>query len=120
LRSSVVISERDRFRGVAPSSDVGAGRDLAGVLEVVDEGGDGEDSVGWHGCDDRRVRLEALREEESRMAITLRSLRGSLLKEVKEEREEIQRKKPREGGLRRRRTYVVVSEEECCHVDIAN
>lgn len=69
---------------------------------------DGEDSEGWHGCDDRRARLEALSVEESRMAMIL----SSLLKEMKEEREEIQRKKAREGGLRSRRTYVVVSEEE--------
>lgn len=73
MRSSVVMSERDRFRGAAPSSDVGAGRDLAGGLEVVDEGDDGVDSDGWHGCDDRRARLEALRVEESRLAISLES-----------------------------------------------
>ena len=74
MRSSAVISVRDRFRGAAPSSlDVGAGRDLAGGLEVVDEGGDdGEDSGGWHGCDDGRARLEALTEVESTIAITLR------------------------------------------------
>jgi hypothetical protein len=67
---------RDRFRGAAPSSeDVGAGRDLAGGLEVVDErGDDGDDSGGWHGCDDSRARLEALSVEET--AITLGSLRG--------------------------------------------
>ena len=75
MRSSVVKSERDRFRGAAPSSDVGAGRDLAGGLEEVDEGGDdGVDSDGWHGCDDRRARLEALRVEESWIAIALESL----------------------------------------------
>ena len=64
---------RDRFRGAAPSSlDVGAGRDFAGGLEVVDEeGDDGEDSDGWHGCDDGRARLEALTEVESTIAITL-------------------------------------------------
>ena len=72
MRSSGVISERDRFRGAAPSSlDVGAGRDLAGGLEVVDEeGGDGDDSGDWHG-DDGRARLEALTEVESTLSMTL-------------------------------------------------
>ena len=64
---------RDRFRGAGLSSlDVGAGRDLAGGLEVVDEGGDdGEDSDGWHGCEDGRARLGALMEVESTITITL-------------------------------------------------
>lgn len=75
MRSSVLISERDRFRGAASSSlDVGAGRDLAGGLEVEDEEGDGDDSGGWHG-DDGRARSETLTEVEteieSTVAITL-------------------------------------------------
>lgn len=62
---------RDRFRGAASSSlDVGAGRDLAGGLEEVDEGGDGGEG-GWHGSDDGRARLEALIVVESTIAITL-------------------------------------------------
>jgi hypothetical protein len=42
LRSSAVMSDRDRFRGAAPSGlDVGAGRDFAAGLEAVVEGRDG-------------------------------------------------------------------------------
>jgi len=58
--------------------DVGAGRDLAGGLEVVDEGGgDGDDSEGWYAGDDGRARLEELIEVESTIAITLGSVCGS-------------------------------------------
>lgn len=67
MRSSVVISERDRFRGAASSLDVGAGR----LEEVDEEGDDGDDSGCWYDGDDGRARLEELTEVESTIAITL-------------------------------------------------
>ena len=49
LRSSVVISDRERFRGAAPSSlEVGAGRDFAGGLVVVVGGRDDVEDSGEH------------------------------------------------------------------------
>jgi hypothetical protein len=104
------MSVRDRFRGAAPSSlDVGAGRDLAGGLEEVDEDeGEDDGEGGWHGSDDRRARLEALTGVESTIAITL----GVYVVVEKRRKEEIRRKCTGRGWLRRRRTYVVAVSEE--------
>jgi len=63
LRSSGVMSDRDRFRGMSSSSlDVGGGRDFAGGLEVVVVVGrdDVEDSGVSEGEGDGRVRLAAM------------------------------------------------------------
>jgi len=62
LRSSGVMTDRDRFRGAVLSwLDVGAGRDFAGGLEV---GVDGRDGMGAsEECDgdgDGRARSEVL------------------------------------------------------------
>ena len=64
LRSSAVMSERDRFRGAGLSSlDVGGGRDFAADLEVVAAGRDDvEDSGVCDGEGDGRARLAELTE----------------------------------------------------------
>ena len=63
LRSSGVMFDRDRFRGVTSSSlDVGGGRDFAGGFEVVVVVGrdDVEDSGVSEGEGEGRVRLAAM------------------------------------------------------------
>jgi len=62
LRSSGVMSDRDRFRGAEPSwLDVGAGRDFAAGLEVVVDERDGMGaSEECDGDGDGRVKSEEL------------------------------------------------------------
>jgi len=62
LRSSAVMSDRDRFRGAPRSSlDVGAGRDFAAGLEVVVDGRDDVEDAGVpEGDGEGRARSEEL------------------------------------------------------------
>ena len=64
MRSSGVMSDRDRFRGTGASSlDVGGGRDFVAGLEVVVVGRDDVDDSGVCGGDgEGRARLVELTE----------------------------------------------------------